>query len=72
MDEQLGQVTGFPTLRITATGAGVPAPEVKWMDQVQKPGLLFSVHSTSLQALAQPPDEGFAGDVVLILYLRAS
>ena len=72
MDEQPVDVTGFKTLRFTATVQGSLRSVVKWMDEVQKPGLLFSVHSTSLQALAQPPDEGFAGDVVLILYLRAS
>ena len=72
VEDQSGDVSGFKTLRFTASVQGSLRAVVKWMDEVQKPGLLFSVQSTSLQALAQPPDETFAGDVVLVLHLRTS
>ena len=69
--DQAAQLSGL-TLRFTATVQGSLRSVVKWLDEVQKPGLLFSVYSSSLQALAQPPDETFAGDVVLVLHLRTS
>ena len=72
VEDQAGEATGFKTLRFTATVQGSLRSVVKWLDEVQKPGLLFSVYSSSLQALAQPPDETFAGDVVLVLHLRTS
>lgn len=65
-------VEGFHTVRITVQVQGALRSVVQWLHETQKPGLLLSVQGAGLTALSLPPDEAFAGELVLVLYLRKS
>lgn len=66
------QTDGFQTIQMTAQVQGSLRAVAYWLDEVQKPGLLISVQSGGVQALGAPPEEAFAGEITLVLYLRTS
>lgn len=72
VDDQVGQAGTFRTVRITTQLQGSLRDLVQWMDRVQKPGLLISVQSAHINALAAPPDETVSGEFVMAVYLRTS
>lgn len=72
VDDTLGQAGTFRTVRITTQLQGSLRDLVRWLDQVQKPGLLISVRSAYVNALAAPPDETVSGEFVFAVYLRGS
>ena len=69
--ESGGVAEEFVTLRISVQIQGSLRSVVQWLDEVQKPGFMLSVNQANLTALSLPPDDTFAGDVALIVYLRS-
>lgn len=72
VDDQVGQAGAFRTVLISTQLQGSLRDLVQWLDRVQKPGLLISVQSAHINALAAPPDETVSGEFVMAVYLRTS
>lgn len=72
VDDTVGQAGAFRTVRITTQIQGSLRDLVQWLDRVQKPGLLISVQSASISAMAAPPDKTVNAEFVMAVYLRKS
>ena len=65
-------VEGLLAVTFTVQGEGSLPAVVKWLTEVQQPGLMLRVEKTKLAALKIPSDEVLASEFVLVLYVRPS
>lgn len=70
VSEETLDTEGFKSVRLNVQIQGSLPAVVQWLDALQKPGMLISVHGATLNALSLPPSDEFAGDVALYLRLR--
>lgn len=60
----------FKTYLLIVEFNGTLRAVVQWLDEIQKPGLLFTIREASVNAYAAPPNEQYGGSVKLLLRLR--
>lgn len=72
VEKETAETEGFTTLRIAVQGQASLSATIRWLAELQKPGLLLRVETIKLTSLSLPPDETVNGEFTLVLYLSPS
>ena len=72
VDKNTGDSDGLKTIRIIVQGQGRLPAVVRWLAEVQKPGLLVRVNEAKVTALSLPPEDVVSAEFVILLFLRSA
>jgi hypothetical protein len=71
VEKETAAAEGFAAQRIAVQGQGSLAATIRWLAELQRPGLLLRVETIKLTALSLPPDDTVGGEFTLVLYLSS-
>ncbi len=62
---------GFRVLRIAVVGQGALPALIRWLSELQAPGLLLRMEAAKVTALSLPPDDTVAAEFTFAIYVRS-
>ena len=71
VDKASAVTEGFRVLRIAVSGQGALPAVVRWLSDLQAPGLMLRMESAKVTALSLPPDDTVSAEFTLAIYVRS-
>ena len=72
VDKASAPSEGFRVLRVVVSGQGALPAAIRWLSELQAPGLMLRVEEAKITALSLPPDDTVSADFILAVYVRSS
>lgn len=71
VDKASPATEGFRVLRIAVIGQGALPAIIRWLSELQSPGLMLRVEAAKLTALSLPPDDTATAEITFAIYVRS-
>ena len=72
VDKASAAAEGFRVLRIAVSGQGALTSAIRWLSELQTPGLMLRVEAAKITALSLPPDDMVTAEFTFAIYMRSS